>query len=944
MHNDSAANSDLLRSFQQYGLVGMAISTSEQRWVEVNDRLVETLGYSSDELIQMYWADVTHPDDRTAEHAELDKLLEGVSDRFTLNKRFIAKSGRTIYATVATMGVRSSDGSVNYLFSQILDITKQTQNERVLSTRLRLVEKANHMSSQELLQAFMDEAETLTESHIGFFHFLDEDQETIHLQVWSSKTRNEMCVLAPEQEHYPLSQAGVWVDCARERRPVIHNDYASLPHKKGYPEGHAHIVRELVVPVFRNDKIVAILGVGNKATLYDEDDVNVINELADLAWDIVLRRRAEELQRNSEILFRGTFEQAAVAVALVDPAGCFLRINQRTCEMLGYTEEELLTVRCHDVTHPDDVPIGLELFSRLIKNESHQFTFEKRYLRKDGTVVWGNVSVSLVRDSAGEPDYIIAVIQDNTSRKQVEEALRRSEERFRTVADFTYDWEFWVSEEGQLKYVSPSCQRISGYTRDAFFADPDLLTRILHPEDRDRILDHMRHELTDVGLKNEIYRIIRSDGEPRWIEHVCQPVYGPDGRFRGRRAGNRDITDRIKAEQERKQLQLQLIHAQKMEAVGTLAAGVAHDFNNALTAIIGHAEIARLEAERGVASTQNIDGIMAAAKRAAGIARSMLTFSRGTPTNKVPVNLNQFLDDSTTILRRIVPAIIDMQFEFDAVEENWVLADTVHLDQILMNLVVNARDAMPKGGRLTVRVEHQPLMSMDDWPMIIDRQRGVVILSVTDTCAGMSDEVLARVCDPFFTTKPRGQGTGLGMSIVHGIVENHGGQISIDSNVDEGTRVMIAFPTAQRSALPRRAEIDPRQTQTLFGNVLIADDNEQVRAILTASFEDVGCNVIQANDGSDALKAFEHCGNELDLVVLDVDMPKIRSIECLEQIRHEKPDLPAILISGFHEYNPSDIEGANVHFLRKPFKMQEVTELASDLIRITKETKESRPQ
>ena len=333
-------------------------------------------------------------------------------------------------------------------------IQQQHQSESILQSRLRMMQFANAHPLDELLQFTLDEIESLTESKISFFHFLEADQKTLWLQAWSTNTLQNMCQAEGKDSHYDVEQAGVWADAVRSRQPVIHNNYASLPHRKGMPEGHAAVVRELVVPILRDKKVMAILGMGNKAQDFTANDVKLVSTLADFAWDVVEQVRADD-------------------------------------------------------------------------------------------------------------------------------ALRQSEEKFRTFVDWTYDWEEWLDPQGNIVYTSPACERITGYTSEEFIADLNLLLRILHPADRQSYAEHQKliHDAS-AGLVGIEYRIIARDGSEHWIEHICRPLFAPGGRYLGRRISNRDITQRKQAEkviseQNRKELIL-------TQTIRTIQTDIARDLHDTL--------------------------------------------------------------------------------------------------------------------------------------------------------------------------------------------------------------------------------------------------------------------------------------------------------------------------------------------------------------------------
>jgi len=283
--------------FQRYfdmGTVGMCVTSPEKGWIEVNDRLCQMLGYSRDELHKITWAELTHPDDLYADLDLFDQVLAGKRDAYQLDKRFIQKDGSTVHTSLYVTCHRSPDGTVRYVLASLVDITERKKAEEIIQLRLILFEFAVTHSLDELLQKALDEIERITGSSIGFYHFVEPDQKTLSLQAWSTRTLMEFCKAEGKGLHYNLDQAGVWVDCVHQRKPVIHNNYATLPHRKGLPDGHAEVIREVVVPTLRDGRIVSILGVGNKPSDYDEKDIELVLYIADVVWAIVERKRAEE--------------------------------------------------------------------------------------------------------------------------------------------------------------------------------------------------------------------------------------------------------------------------------------------------------------------------------------------------------------------------------------------------------------------------------------------------------------------------------------------------------------------------------------------------------------------------------------------------------------------------------------------------------------------------
>lgn len=302
------------RGYFNMGTIGICVTSPQKGWIEVNDRLCAMLGYSREELMRLTWAEMTHPDDLDADLALFNQVLAGERDTYELEKRFMGKDGNVVQTILAVACQRNLDGTVQHLLASLIDITERKRVEDVIHLRLRLFEFAAAHAVSELMQQALDEIGAITNSPIGFFHFVATDQKTLLLQAWSTRTRNEFCRAEGEGLHYNIDEAGVWVDCVHQRRPVIHNDYAALPHRKGLPAGHAPVVRELVVPVLREGRVVSILGVGNKPSEYNEQDIELVAYIADIVWTIVEHKRLEDDVRQAKEAAEATNVQLAATV------------------------------------------------------------------------------------------------------------------------------------------------------------------------------------------------------------------------------------------------------------------------------------------------------------------------------------------------------------------------------------------------------------------------------------------------------------------------------------------------------------------------------------------------------------------------------------------------------------------------------------------------------
>ncbi len=494
-------------------------------------------------------------------------------------------------------------------------------------------------------------------------------------------------------------------------------------------------------------------------------------------------------------------------------------------------------------------------------------------------------------------------------------ALAESEERYRRITETITNYLIHVELSGDTVVSTghgPGCVSVTGYSPDDFAADPMLWLSIVPVEDREPVMQYGHDVQTNRRMRAIEHRIVRKDGAVRWVRSTPVPQYGSDGSLVAYDELVQDIT-------ERRALQEEVVQAQKMEGIGRLAGGVAHDFNNLLTAILGNAELALLDLDPNHPARANIDEVTKAAEGAARLTRQLLSFARRQVVQPVPLDLNEVTRNSMEMLRRLLGEDIEIT---TALEEplGIVEADPGQIQQLLVNLAVNARDAMPKGGRLVIETASETIT--DEYTA---RQPSIpagsyVTLSVTDTGSGMSRNVQEHLFEPFFTTKPQGKGTGLGLATCHGIVTQSGGHIWVHSEVDQGTTVTINLPrrapsrdTVVGPALPEKSA---RGTET----VLVVEDEESVRRLAVLGLRSNGYVVLEASNAAEALRvaATEH---NIALVVSDVIMPGMRGPELASRLLELRPEARMILTSGHSDVPEAfrDRDGRLIPFLQKPF-------------------------
>ncbi len=484
--------------------------------------------------------------------------------------------------------------------------------------------------------------------------------------------------------------------------------------------------------------------------------------------------------------------------------------------------------------------------------------------------------------------------------KESRRVLAKSEEKFRTVADYIYDWEYWRATDGSFVYISPSCERITGYKPEEFCQDPGLLGIIIHPDDREnfaRHIDDIAKGVANKDFQTLTFRITTRSGKECYIEHICREVFNQAGNSLGRRVTNRDITEGKRAEVEKAKMQTQLQQAQKMEAIGTLAGGIAHDFNNILSAILGYAEMAQEDSPAGSILKRDIDQVVKASHRAKDLVKQILAFSRQTETELIPIQPAMIVREAAKMLRSSLPSTIDIQQNID-VNSGPILADPTQIHQIVMNLCTNAFHAMEEtGGTLSISLEKKTLTEKD-----IVNQPGMhsgdfVQLSVGDTGPGIAPELWDKIFDPYFTTKEIGKGTGMGLSILHGIVKNYGGSVSFNSHPGEGTVFQVLLPVMAAEAV---VEDKPEEIVRL-GNerILFIDDEEILAEMGKSMLERLGYQVTVRSSSLEALTTFQNQPDMFDLIIADQTMPGMTGSDLARRILQIRPFMPIILCTGY---------------------------------------------
>ncbi|MFP4418296.1 MAG: PAS domain-containing hybrid sensor histidine kinase/response regulator [Fibrobacterota bacterium] len=620
----------------------------------------------------------------------------------------------------------------------------------------------------------------------------------------------------------------------------------------------------------------------------------------------------------SETKFRRIFSHTTIGIALVSLDYRIINANAAYCQMLGYNEKEIIGMHIKDLTHPDIIAKNLDMLSRLVSGEIQHVRMEKQYIHKSGVPVYGILDVNLFREADDQPPYFIASFLDITERKHAELKLRsaldeltESEKRYRSLFENDHTIMLLIEPStGRIIDANPAAVAFYGWSRDQLRSknidDINSLTR-----------DELHHELDAArqGKRNCFYFQHRlSNGDVRDVE-----VYSGAVRLMGRDLLYSFIYD-ITA---RRELETRLRQAEKMEAIGKLAGGIAHDFNNILGAIIGYADISLDEVAEQSRLEKNIKQVLKAADRAKHLVRQILSFSRQSSDIKTAIHIRPILEEVVLLLRASLPSTIDIKTDFTP-DSKPVMANATKVHEIVMNLCTNAAHAMNDKGVLEI-IHTEDVFTEEFRGKIGISPPGLYsVIIVRDNGNGIPSHVQSRIFEPYYTTKPVGEGTGMGLAVVFGIVMDHGGNILVTSNIGEGTEFRILLPKSDEEPVLDKA--GNRQLRGGHENILLVDDEEVLCEMYKEMLTSLGYSVSAFTDSTEAYRSFKQRPDKYDLVITDQTMPTMTGIELSERLLRIRKNIPVILCTGFSKHVDRKIaSNAGIRaFCKKPLRMNDI--------------------
>ncbi|MBU2538250.1 MAG: PAS domain S-box protein [Proteobacteria bacterium] len=1021
------SSEERMRLFFERQIVGMAITSPEKGWVQVNAELCRMLGYSREELSKVTWAELTHPEDLQADQEQFERLLAGEIDEYSMEKRFIRKDGAIVWADLSVGCVRFADKTVDYVLALLVEITDRKNAEESLKTneeRLRLaltaskqglydlnVQSGEAQVNQEYAAMLGYDPAQFQETNTKWIERLHpDDRETVagayrdYISGKTSEYRVEFRqrtkagdwkwilslgkVVEYDAEGRPLRMMGTHTDITGQKqfeeqlresegRFRIFFENAPAPYQSLNAEGHilevnkawlemtgytreevmGHSIADFLTPAsvtLLQGRLPVFLQKGfvhNAEFEYVGKNGEIINVNVDgrigyrrdgtfkqthcVLHNITERKQAETALRESERRYRQLFEANPQPMWVYDLETLqFLAVNDAAVAHYGYSREAFLSMTIKDIRPPEEVPRLLDNVARVDAGFDNSGFW--RHLKKDGSIIEVEISSHTLIFAGRKAEMVLAL--DVTARRQAEAALRESEERYRTLVSNLPGLAYRClnDEHWTMVFFSDEIERMAGYPAADFINNSvRSYAGIIHPDDR-AMVDSAVQTGVDAHQPFEMeYRLHRADGATIWVHEKGQGIYDANGKLLWLDGVIIDITKHIQAEMEKRTLQAQLLQSQKMESVGRLAGGVAHDFNNMLQTIIGHSDLALAQIKPTDSLHEGLTEIRKAALRSADLTRQLLAFARKQPANPTILDLNDTVAGMLKMLQRLIGEDIDLAWLPG--HSLWSLKmDPSQLDQILANLAVNARDAIADNGKITIETEN---IAFDtaycaDHPDCLPGK--YLLLAVSDNGCGMDRETRDQIFEPFFTTKESGKGTGLGLATVYGIVRQNNGFVNVYSEPDQGTTFSIYLPAVtDEEAVSAPVKTSPVQELTTgTETVLVVEDEAALLSLAKTILERLGYTVLAAGTPMAAIELAQEYEGDIHLLITDVVMPEMNGRDLVQRITTIRPAIRCLYMSGYTAdvIAHHGVLEKGIHFIQKPFSIGDLARTIRDTL------------
>ena len=855
----------------------------EGKVIFMNQAMLNALGYTLQEVSGKNYASLFIPED---DHDAFSRAMDAmVSSREPVvhENRVLARDGTAILVQWQGKAVFREDGGIAFVFGIGINITRQ-----------RLAQELVRASEKKFETAFQSSPVPSSITDIESGRIVDMNSALGLMMGYSREEAIGKTSL----------EIGIWENPADRDRLV------------GMVAAGTMVDNEEVGFRIRNGEVRNILYSGRLIDIYGKP--HVLSHVQ----DITEQKRTEEALRVSEEKFSTAFRAGPALMAInVLEDGRYVDVNETFIRTLGYTRDEVIG------RTPEEIGIFADRSylmnaARIFHEQDGLNNYELLVRAKDGRTLVGLFSADIIR--LRDSMYWVTFMTDITEKRQAEEALRQSEERYRLLVENTTDVISRHGRDSTILFITPSCERMLGYRPEELTGKQSI--EFIHPADKGAAwgaIKRAREQGTD-RYRTE-FRVIRKDGSVIWVEILGRIIQDEHGNIPEFYSTMRDITEKKLAEEELRTYESRLMRSQKLEAIGTLAGGIAHDFNNILSAIIGYSELALEDLPEKHPVRESMEEVLKAGDRARELVRQILTFSRQMETERRPVKVQLILKEALRLLRASIPSTISITERIDSTAGP-VFADPTYIHQVIMNLCTNAYHAMlPGGGVMTVSIDstcidtqfaslHPPL------------EKGPYLkLTVQDTGSGMDAETLKRIFDPFFTTKEKAKGTGLGLATVHGIVTDLGGTIIVASAIGSGSTFEVLIPMTEKEP-DYEEEPDVTLRRGSGQSILLVDDEEAILHFTTTMLEQFGYRVTAVSTGTEALELFRAASDRFDLIITDQTMPGMTGSDLAKAVLAARPSMPIVLMTGYSEtITPEEALARGIEeYIDKPFTRQTI--------------------
>ncbi len=847
----------------------------ETKEVSGSDELFRIFGLGRDKFTLDAFVEVVHPDDREYDLSHIQRGMEQ-GEPWDIEHRLFLKNGTLKYVHAKGEVITDETGKPVMLVGTIQDITERKHAEEELRE-----------SEQFLSQVI---------SQNPFPIWIGDSKGTL------IKCNKALLDLLQLEENQLIGQYNILNDPLVKH---LHEDIRKI-FDKG--ENFKFEVQWEAQPSLGVDSSVVIIA----GVVFP-----IMNQKGEVA-NIVATYNDITALRKSEETFRAIVEHVPVMIDSFDENGNCIIWNKELEKQLGYTISEV-----NESNNALELVYPKEEAEKILEN----------ILRKDckfrffyPTSKNGEKKIQEWADFALPDGRGVSIGVDITDRKRTEEALNEHQELIHSIVETSQDWIWSINLQGVHTYCNPAIEIILGYRPDELVGKPSL--DLMHDEDRKLIEQNLPKWIAKKsGWTNLMIRWQHKDGTWRYLEGNAVPILNAQGDLTGFRGVDRDITERKQAEKEKVKLEDQLRQAQKMEAIGTLAGGIAHDFNNILGIIVGNTELMMNDISEWNPTRYNLEEVRKASLRARDMVRQILSFSRQTELESKPIRIRPIIEESLKLIRSSIPTTIEIRKNLST-HSDTILGDPTQINQILMNLCTNAAHAMRKnGGIIEVSLKNMDLDEQDESRYQDLTPGKYLALSVRDTGHGIEPGIVERIFDPYFTTKEVGEGSGMGLSVVHGIVKNHNGAIHVYSEPGEGTTFNVYFPLIKSETVPESTALGQIPTGT--ERILFVDDEHSLADLGKRMLELLGYDVTMRTSSIEALEVFREQPDRFDLVITDMTMPNMTGRDLCRELLQIRLDLPIILCTGFSEMITEEkAKGMGIKaFLMKPFDMREIAEI-----------------